>query len=108
MIEKKIAQDLRQPRFHIGCRIELFVSSEGANKSLLDQILGVRCIFCQIERHPIQMIEVNHGLTCNSVLFGASCFSLSGHAGILIDESLSKQHNVLPASEFPMMLEQRQ
>ena len=83
MIKEKIVQDFGQPRFHVGSRVELFLGGEGANESLLDQVLGVDRIFCQMKRHPIQMIEVNHGLISDSVALGAPCFSLPGHEGML-------------------------
>src|SRR5215468_5901884 len=83
VIKEKIVQDLCQPRFHIGSGIELIVSREGTNKSLLDQILGLRRIFCQMDCDPIQMIEVSHSFACNNAPLAASCFSLPLHAGIL-------------------------
>jgi hypothetical protein len=69
-------QDLGQPRFHVSSRVELFMGSESPNKSLLNEILGIDRIFCQMKCHPIQMIKVNHGLTGESVLLGAPCFSI--------------------------------
>ena len=83
MIKEKIVQDFGQPRFHIGSRVELFVGGEGANECLLDEILSVGRIFCQMKCHSIQMIEVNHGLICDSILPGASRFSLPSHGRIL-------------------------
>jgi len=83
VIKEKIMKDLGQPRFQIGSPFELLVSREGTNKGFLDQILGIGRIFCQMKCHPIQMIEMNHGLTCNRVALSVACFWLPGHAGIL-------------------------
>jgi hypothetical protein len=88
-IKEKIMQNLGQPRLYIGSGIELFVGREGTNKRFLNQILGVRGIFHQVERHPIQMIEVNHSSARDGVLPGASGFLLSQHAGILTNRKAS-------------------
>jgi len=64
-------------------RFELLTGSQGPNKSLLDEIVRLCCIFGKMERHPIQMIEMDHSLGRKSVAPGARYFSLLGHWRIL-------------------------
>ena len=80
-------QNFRQPRFHVGPWIELVMSSESAYKGLLDEFLGFVLVFRQVQSNTIQMIEMNHGFTCESVRRGVSCFTLPCHAGILTNSN---------------------
>jgi len=45
MIKEKIVEDFGQPSFHVGAGVELFVGGESANKSLLDQVVGIGWTF---------------------------------------------------------------
>ena len=89
MIKKEIVQDLGQPRFQIGSGVELLVRRESANKRFLDQILGVGWISRQMKCHPVQMVEVSHGLVCDSIAPAACGFSLPDHGRILTNCAVS-------------------
>ena len=89
MIKEKIVEDFGQPSFHVGAGVELFVGGESANKSLLDQVVGIGWTFCQVQCHSIQMVEVSHGLGRDGGALDALCFSLSGHGWSLTNCALS-------------------
>jgi hypothetical protein len=89
VIEEKVVQDPGQPCLHIGSGIEPLMRAERARECLLDQIVGVGGVFREMNSHPIEMIEVSHGLVSKIGLRGAHRFSLPGHGRILANSHAS-------------------
>ena len=83
VIKEKIVQDPGQPRFQIGAAFELLASRQRPKESFLNQIRSIGRIFCQMKRHPVKMIEMSHGFSCESVACRARCFLVAGHGRIL-------------------------
>jgi hypothetical protein len=89
VVEEKVVQDPGQPCFHVGSGIEPLMRAERASKCFLDQIVRVGGVLREMNSHPIEMIEVSHGLMSKTGLRGAHRFSLPGHGRILANPHAS-------------------
>src|SRR5262245_66613845 len=61
MMEEEIIKDPCKPGLHVGSRSKLLVGTESTRIGLLNQVLSLVRFFCEVQSHPIEMIEVSCG-----------------------------------------------